>query len=167
VSASKRKASACPAGGAILVALALAAFDATARAAPADAIDGIWLNEDGMGAVQIGPCGPERCGTIVWLKEPRTPQGGPVADANNSNPQLRTRPVCGLRVLQGLKPQANGGFDGGRVYDPEEGKSYDVAVQRGAGENLIVTGYVGVRALGETRTWHRAPKGLDRCAPRS
>src|SRR6059058_2438800 len=83
---------------------------ATAPAGAAEEIAGLWLSEDGEGAVEIAPCGAERCGRIVWLKSPNTAEGHPVTDANNPDPALRTREVCGLRIVTGLKPQSDGGW---------------------------------------------------------
>lgn len=148
-----------------LLALTLFSWPACALAAPDD-ITGVWLTDDGAGAVEITPCGVDRCGRIVWLKQTQTPQGEPVADANNPNASLRARPVCGLRVLSGLKLQSDGGWDGGRVYDPEEGKTYDAAVRREGADRLKVTGYIGVKTFGETVIWTRAPKALSGCSRR-
>jgi uncharacterized protein (DUF2147 family) len=136
---------------------------ATAPAAAAEEIAGLWLSDDGEGAVEIAPCGAERCGRIVWLKSPKTAEGRPVIDANNPDPALRTREVCGLSIVTGLKPQSDGGWDQGRIYDPEEGKSYDLAMRREGSDTLKVTGYLGTKMLSETHVWRRAPRTLARC----
>jgi uncharacterized protein (DUF2147 family) len=148
-----------------MVLVAVSGMAAGASAAAAEDIVGTWLTEDGKAAVEIASCGGDRCGTIVWLRSPRTPEGRPVTDANNPTPALRTRDVCGLRIVDRLGAQGDGSWDRGRIYDPEEGKSYDVAM-RLENNALLVTGYVGAKLLGETQVWRPAPRGLARCPPR-
>ncbi|WP_342359525.1 DUF2147 domain-containing protein [Terrarubrum flagellatum] len=149
--------------GALLAIIAGACLIGVAPARAADDINGVWLTDDGEGAVEISACGAQRCGRIVWLKKPTTDEGEPVTDQNNPSAGLRSRPVCGLQVVSGLKAQSNGAWDNGRVYDPEEGKSYDLEIRR-EGDRLKIRGYVGVKTLGETMTWSRAPRSLGRCA---
>ena len=50
-----------------------------------------------------------------------------------------------------------------RLYDPKEGKSFDVELRRVNEQRLRVTGYLGVKFLSETFIWTRAPAALDRC----
>jgi len=125
-------------------------------------ITGVWLVEDEDAAVSIEPCGDSRCGRIIWIKDPLDASGSPVKDEKNPNPSLRNRKVCGLQILSGVKRQTDGSWDGGRIYDPEEGKSYTAAIKR-EGSALTVTGYVSARMFGQSVKWRSAPKGLARC----
>ena len=36
------------------------------QAAPAQSIDGRWINPDKSVIIQIAPCGEARCGTVEW-----------------------------------------------------------------------------------------------------
>ncbi|MBN9236803.1 MULTISPECIES: DUF2147 domain-containing protein [Phyllobacteriaceae] len=136
----------------------------SADAAPADAIATTWLTHDGQGVVEFAPCGNRLCGHIVWLKTPIDDNGAPLTDRNNPNPKLRQRPICGLSVITGLAQDGSGGWDDGQIYDPKEGSAYDVALSLTGPDKLIVTGYLGVKALGQQFTWRRHQLPADqRC----
>jgi uncharacterized protein (DUF2147 family) len=130
--------------------------------APND-ITGVWLTDDGEGAVEIQPCGEQRCGRIVWMKNPRDEHGRIPTDQNNRDPKLRSRKICGLTIIDGLKHQSDGGWGEGHVYNPDNGQTYGVEIRRMAPEILKVTGYLGFRFLGEAQEWRRAPKNLSVC----
>lgn len=138
---------------------------AAGPAAPAPAEAGVWIDDSGQGAVEIAPCAAKLCGTVVWLREPTTANGGPVVDDLNPNKALRTQPVCGLQVIGDLAQQKDGTWDAGWVYDPKTGDRFDVAIKLKNADTLSVTGYLGVKFLGETFTWRRAPAAtpLPRC----
>lgn len=136
---------------------------APASADPREA--GIWYDDTGKGAVKIEICTPTTlCGKIYWLKEPTTATGEPKTDRYNPEPSMRTRPICGLPVLGDLEQLSEGGFDNGWVYDPKEGKSYSVALDLIAPDKLKVTGYKGMRFLGKSFIWTRAPNDLPSCS---
>jgi uncharacterized protein (DUF2147 family) len=124
---------------------------------------GIWYDDTGNGAIEIQPCGDRLCGRIVWLKNPTDKAGQPVTDKLNPEPAQRQRPVCGIQVIGDLKPQRNGAWDEGWIYDPKEGKSYDVQLTLRARDRLQVMGYIGTKFLSETFIWTRAPAELKRC----
>ncbi|MCB1529360.1 MAG: DUF2147 domain-containing protein [Hyphomicrobiaceae bacterium] len=145
--------------------LAFSAFATAASAAPREV--GVWFDDTGKGAVEIFPCGPSLCGRIVWLKEPLGEDGRPLNDGYNPDPGMRSRPICGLQVLGGLARQPDGTLDGGWVYDPKVGKSYDAAIEL-AGRNLTLIGYKGIRMFSKSFTWTKAPPTLPKCnAPQS
>ena len=125
---------------------------------------GVWFDDTGQGAIEIAPCGEMLCGRIVWLKEPLTKDGQPLTDALNPDPNRRDRPICGLQIIGDLKRQPNGSWDKGWIYDPKEGKSYDVEIRLRDPDHLQVKGYLGVKFLSETFIWQRAPEGLPRCS---
>lgn len=129
---------------------------------------GIWYDDTGKGAVKIEICTPTTlCGKIYWLQEPLTSSGEQKIDRYNPEPSMRTRPICGLPVLGNLGQLAEGGFDNGWVYDPKEGKSYSVALDLIGPDKLKVTGYKGMRFLGKSFIWTRAPDDLPSCAANS
>jgi uncharacterized protein (DUF2147 family) len=128
---------------------------------------GVWINHTGKGAVEIRPCGTgasatRLCGFIVWLKEPKKRNGQPFTDGYNPEPSMRRRTICGLPVLGSLQ-RVSGGWDNGWVYDPEQGASFDAAIQLATRDKLILTGYKGVKFFSKSFTWRRAPADLPRC----
>jgi len=153
-------------------ALLLAATTGLSLAAPAPgapAEEGLWYNHSGKGAVEIRPCAETGrdanylCGFIVWLKDPRNQKGQPLTDGYNEDPRKRTRTICGLPVLGSLRPMSDGTWDQGWVYDPEQGKSFDAAIQLHAPDRLVLTGYKGIKFFSKSFVWKRAPDDLPRC----
>jgi uncharacterized protein (DUF2147 family) len=126
-------------------------------------VGGLWLDHGGKAAVEVKPCGPEVCGSIVWLKDPLDPKGKPWTDILNSDTTKRTRPVCGLQIIGGLKPGTNGLWKDGWIYDPEEGKQFNVELSLDNPNTLKVFGYAGIRMLSETMLWKRLPPNNARC----
>jgi uncharacterized protein (DUF2147 family) len=134
--------------------------------APALQEAGVWLNDLGDGAVEIYVCQDKAsrlCGRIVWLKEPLNAQGQPKRDRFNPKEAMQNRPICGLPVLGNLARVSEGGFDSGWIYDPKAGKSYDAAIRLAQRDQLVVTGYLGMKFMGKSFTWTRAPADLPRC----
>ena len=119
-------------------------------AAPAP-ITGNWMTAEGKAAVEIAPCGPAFCGHIARVLKPRP--GGPAMDIRNPDPRLRTRPMAGLLILTGLHPEGNRW--GGRIYDPETGRTYRAELTR-AGEALTVKGCLG--PLCRAQHWTALPR---------
>ena len=129
----------------------------------APTVTGVWLDNDGKAGVEVKPCGAEMCGNIVWLKAPLDPKGKPWTDELNSNVSMRGKPICGLQIIGGLKPAANGLWQGGWIYDPEEGKRFDLELSLENPGTLKVFGYAGVRLLSETMMWKRLAADSARC----
>jgi uncharacterized protein (DUF2147 family) len=103
-----------------------------ANATAPDAIVGTWLTEDGSSRVDIAATrGADNAtvyaGRVSWLRDP-TRDGKPLHDANNENPGLRDRPILGLEIVSGFKATAAGGWNGGKLYSPRNGKSYPAAM---------------------------------------
>jgi uncharacterized protein (DUF2147 family) len=92
-------------------------------AALADDPEGVWLTHKGKAKVQIASCGGTICSKIIWLRESKGADGGPVKDQLNPNPKLQTRPVIGLSTFSGLKKNGSKKWSG-KIYNPEDGKTY-------------------------------------------
>ena len=170
---------------ALLVALAVPAADAQqpqrkgaqaavpAPPAPEAGPHGIWIDHTGRGAVEIAPCVPDAapgtpeaanlCGRIVWMKDPNDPKGQPIRDTLNKNAARRGQPICGLQIIGDVKPQSNGSWDKGWIYDPEQGSSFDLELRLRNPETLQVKGYMGVKFLSETFVWRRAKELPPKC----
>jgi uncharacterized protein (DUF2147 family) len=118
---------------------------------------GTWATSDAKSHIQIKECGGKLCGTIVWLKEPLDEHGKDQLDSENPDPRLRTRKILGMALLSGFVPDQNNPnvWTGGRIYDPDNGKTYSCTLTLENPNTLNVRGYVGLSILGETRTWTR------------
>jgi uncharacterized protein (DUF2147 family) len=114
---------------------------------------GQWLTEDGFAHVAIAPCSgdPARiCGAVSWLKDP---VGHPTRDIHNPDRTLRSRPLIGVLVVRDMKNEGPGRWTGGKVYDPESGKSYAGRLRTVSRNRLEVDGCV--LGICDSETWTR------------
>ncbi|MEB1528887.1 DUF2147 domain-containing protein [Xanthomonas sp. WHRI 7945] len=66
------------------------------------------------------------------------------------------KPIKGMTILWGLKPDGTATWSGGSVLDPAKGKTYKAKVTLSdGGKKLQMRGYIGIEALGRTQTWVR------------
>ena len=63
------------------------------------------------------------------------------------------QPILGMEILWNMKNKGSH-WKGGRIMDPENGKTYKCKIQFKDG-TLEVRGYIGVPALGRTQKWYR------------
>jgi len=126
---------------------------------------GTWLTASGVAQVRIFPCPGEAtgplCGVVAALFNPKGPDGKVVApeamtDFRNGNAALRGRKVLGMPVIWGFKATSDPStFEGGRIYDAENGKTYSANISLQPDGKLRLRGYVGSPMLGETQLWTR------------
>jgi uncharacterized protein (DUF2147 family) len=152
------------------IAFLLGGLVMTGAAAAADpSIEDRWLTEKKTAIVEIFRCagGDTLCGRVVWFRinpdEPN-PQG---LDLKNSDPALRTRPVCGLTVLYGFKARAEPNrWEGGMIYDPESGNTYHATMNFEADGTLHLRGYIGISLIGASEVWTRYSQPVPSCPTR-
>ncbi len=142
-----------------------------AAAAPAGAAGlspfGVWFTQDHDGAFEIYPCRDGLlCGRLVWMADesPRPGTTGPQRDIHNPDPARRDRTICGLEMMTGFRPDADGVWSGGRIYNPEDGEDYRSTVTVKGPNTLALRGYIMVPLLGQTQIWTRVPPSFsERC----
>lgn len=134
-----------------------AAMLALAPAAQAgDAVEGLWLVQAGNAKVRVAPCASDKakmCGQIAWLKNPTDKAGQPLKDARNPDPAQRNRPIVGLLMIRDFKPAGPGRWTGGKIYDPNSGKTYGSKLTANADGTLKVEGCIAV--VCQAQTWKR------------
>lgn len=118
-----------------------------------NAILGLWYNTEKTAQIQIIKSGSEYIGKIIWVKNSNT-DGKPVLDKQNADPKLRTRPIVGLSILDGLK-YAGGVWKDGEIYDPNSGKTYSCELRLKSESILEVKGYLGFSFVGKTVEWFK------------
>ncbi len=119
-----------------------AVYCARANAAAPYPPVGIWQTEDGRARVRTEPCGPggtNLCGYVVWLKKPNDENGRALTDKLNSDPSKQGRAILGHQVLLDLAPNTSGEYEG-KIYNSEDGKTYDATVQKVDSAKLVVKG---------------------------
>lgn len=117
-------------------------------------VEGVWINGDGDGYIEIRREGDELTGTILG-----GPDGSNRLDEKNPDPALRSRRLTGLQIMQGLKADGPSKWSGGTIYDPNNGKTYGCTVELENDDTLKVRGYIGVSLFGRTDRWTRKPEG--------
>jgi Delta7-sterol 5-desaturase len=126
-------------------ALAAPLASAVAGAASAEWMLGEWATPGMSAKVAIAPCADRRdrvCGAITWLWEPLDRSGTPKTDGENPDAQLRRRPLIGAQILRGFQLTSSGKLEGGTIYNPEDGRTYDASLRLQAVDTLIVEGCV-------------------------
>lgn len=120
-------------------------------------VEGVWFNTKKDGKIKIFEKDGKFYGKIVWLLEPNDKNDGkPKRDINNPEDSKHQDPIIGLVVLKGLSFDKNNVWDDGKIYDPENGKTYSCKMTLIDNDHLDVRGFVGFSLLGRTENWTRA-----------
>src|SRR5215471_3632544 len=128
-----------------------------ANAIPAQAADalGTWFTGDKESQVRIVNCGGALCGNLVWLKEPNDPATGrPKTDKNNAEASKQRRPLLGIPIVLGMKPNGPNQWSG-EVYNASDGKTYSGSFTLTGPNTADLKGCV-LSILCKSQTWTRA-----------
>ncbi len=131
-------------------------------AAEENEILGVWNTTDNKGQVEIFKVNEMFHGKIIKLKEPNWPPddekglgGKPKNDPNNHDPKLRDKPIVGLEIMNGFAYSGKKRWENGRIYDPENGKTYKCKMTLTSTNRLEVRGFIGISLIGRTEVWMR------------
>ncbi len=124
---------------------------AAAMGPAAPGVAGRWMTETRHGVVEITPCGASICGRLIDSDNIRAdPQR---RDIHNQDPAQRQRPLKGLMMLQGFHGAASQ-WDGGSVYNPDDGGTYHGTLTIVDATTLKVRGCI-VWPLCKSQVWKR------------
>ncbi len=93
---------------------------------------GEWATQGNAAHVRVERCStaPDLlCGFVTWLWEPIDAAGEAIRDEHNPDPRLRSRPVVGLSLLEDFRRGVNGEPMEGRIYNPENGRTYRASLR--------------------------------------
>lgn len=113
------------------------------------ALQGDWWTPGFNARVRIEPCGEGVCGHIVWAWD-ENPKG--IADR---------RPLVGRLVIEGMRADGGTRWNGGRLYNPEDGRDYKGLLHLQSPTRLSVEGCV--LFVCKQQIWRRAD--TSRCPP--
>ncbi len=118
---------------------------------------GFWRSPGGS-VLRIAHCGGEVCATVVAISKtaPAT------VDGNNPDKSLRTRSICNLQIGSGFKLQDANHAEDGKIYDPENGKTYKGSMTA-EGNTLNLRGFIGFKAFGRSEMWTRTEASQGTC----
>ena len=129
-----------------------------------EAVEGRWLTQGKSAVVEIYRCaGDELCGRLLWFRVKPTDPDPQIADIHNPDPALRSRPLCGLVIIWGLRPESSVEWSGGSLYDPETGNTYSGKIALNPDGTLGLRGYIGISLFGRTEVWSRFTQALRPC----
>jgi uncharacterized protein (DUF2147 family) len=131
---------------AFAAALALPVAATEPAAAQQAAAVGQWQRSDGTSRIRVAPCGNALCGTVTWTNTPRR-------DEHNPDASLRSRPVVGVQVFFGMRPNGENRWSG-QAYNPEDGRTYagNMSV---SGATLTTQGCIMGGMVCRSATWSR------------
>jgi len=120
---------------------------------------GLWLTASGNLEVRIAPCGAALCGQVARvIANHSMSRPGEAMDAN-------ARPAHeGMAILSDFVPSAwETAGDGrrvttewrGRIFNRENGKTYDCVMTEALTGELQLRAYVGLPLFGKTQAWRR------------
>jgi len=120
----------------------------------ADKIAGIWVPAKGTSQVRIFKAtNGKYYGKVEWLENDKDK-----LDVNNPDEKLRDKKVWGLMILKDfIYNTEKNRWEGGTVYDPDNGKTYDCYMWFNGNENtMTLKGYVlGMKFIGRAEDWTR------------
>ena len=107
-----------------------------------ESIVGYWLAPQSI--FEIKNCDGALCAEIVQIFVAEGVDPKSILDSNNMDPELQSRPLIGINVLEGFYGEFNSKntLKGGRIYNPRDGKSYKSKLHRLDNGNLRVEGCV-------------------------
>lgn len=113
---------------------------------------GFWRTARHGALVQIDDCGNATpCGALAWASE--AVFEGSTRDVRNHNRALRERPLIGVPILWGFQ-RNDLTWRSGRIYNPEDGKTFRANLQLLSKNELRVTGCFGL--LCRSQIWTRS-----------
>lgn len=90
-----------------------------------DLLLGVRITKEGKSHIKIEKIGTKYYGKVVWMKEPYNPKTKlPETDDKNPDSYMGNQPIMGLRFMKDFAYIRNGVFKGGKIYNPNDGKTY-------------------------------------------
>jgi len=120
----------------------------------ADKILGIWVPAKGTSQVRIFKAtNGKYYGKVEWLEEDKDK-----LDVNNPDVEKRNTKIWGMLILKDFSFNTEKErWEGGTVYDPDNGKTYDCYMWFDGDDNtMTLKGYVlGMKFVGRSESWKR------------
>lgn len=124
----------------------MAASFANSNSGAVDKIIGVYWSPKKDAKIEIYKKSDTYFGKSIWTETKRK-------DLKNPNPSLRDRELLGTDLFTNFVYK-DGTYEDGKIYDPENGKTYDCKISFN-GKSLKVRGYIGISLFGRTETFQR------------
>lgn len=126
---------------------------------------GFWVTGERDWVVEITNCPTGFCGKLVGLSQDARPN---VLRTDTRNPKRAKRglSLCGLSIMGSFHPSKDTPrqWEGGWVYDPQNGKTYSGKMRLDGPDTLKVRGYVLFPLFGRDKTLSRETGPINRCS---
>ncbi len=119
--------------------------------AEANAVAGFWITPYYRSVVHVSPCDEALCAEIVWLWEVEK-TGVPLRDVENPDRSRRQDPLLGREIFTGFQYDDEQ-WQGGRIYNPDDGRKYRASVELLTRDVLSVKGCWG--PFCQSQQWRR------------
>ncbi len=131
-------------------ALALGLLAVSLAGPPALAADafGVWRHPDNGSLVRTYECGGGLCAKVVKVQDPSR------KDVHNPNPDLRSRPIEGIVIMNGARKTGDNTWEG-QLYNTRDGKTYSGVVTLKGPQKLELEGCVLGGLFCKGVTWSR------------
>ena len=101
---------------------------------------GLWLSAAGDGHIEVVDCGDGTpCGSLAWVDPASTTSG---LDSRNPDPEKRARSLIGVPIVWNYTKSKTRWTDG-KIYNPEDGKTFRSTLKKRADGTLEVRGCLG------------------------
>ena len=135
------------------VALLVLTFLTSQAVADENQIVGTWLSGDRDGWIEIARNADGISGRIAG--SPNDDPERSRIDEKNSDPALRERALIGLDLFSNFRFDGDDRWIDGRIYDPNNGKTYRCIITVVDDNTLKMRGYIGIPMIGRTEFWTR------------
>jgi uncharacterized protein (DUF2147 family) len=123
-----------------------------AQPLPGDSILHNWMTREKDGVIQMLKDGDTYYAKMIYGKQLFEADGKTYKkDVNNPDPALRSRDLHDYVLITGLTYQ-DGKWTGGKIYNYQDGNSYDVKIEI-TGKVMNMRVYKGMPILGRTLYW--------------
>ena len=122
---------------------------------PAERLIGVWESEEKNLLIQISKEKGQFVGTMTYYQCATETIMRSRVDIENPDPRLVGRKLLGLKLVEKLSYQGDDVWGGGKIYDPNSGKTYDARVHLTNANTLVVRGYWKFRWLGRSMVFNR------------
>ncbi len=134
----------------VLIFLIFVTCDSARAGSGKNAATGLWLTENHRSVIKIEACGDKLCGHVFWIIK-----DGMQTDSKNPDEKLRSRAMCGLKIMWGFEQDDDNNWSGGRIYKADDGDTYHAEIEMLSPDKLKVRGYIGIPLFGVSQTWTR------------
>jgi len=138
-----------------MILVAVLALIGSSTAVAQSEIEGVWINGDGDGWIELQINNGVLEGKIVGSPDDPENRKPSRLDVENPDKALRSRAVRGLTMISGFRADGAGRWTGGRVYDPNSGNTYRGTITVIDIDTLKLRGFIGISLFGRTEFWRR------------